>query len=259
MTHHDVNKTLKFLQTLSILMETADGNIRTLNDLTHDEKQKISSAIIEYATVKMNIEPQEIIQKLIINRYLLTNESAFELQDANEFSQVLNACGRTDNGSLGIAIAMGDRKQAFQQAKESLLNYKKSLSKAILWLSEGERIKQMKNIQVFFGEDMISEKIVGTISSMLVLDDNPIIDKNKPLFGCALRKEEDVYKISGRASEKLVDKGINLSEAIRRSLTLSKLDTLGGGHPPAAGTKIPSYKINEFLENLDKIVKEQIK
>ncbi len=93
---------------------------------------------------------------------------------------------------------------------------------------------------------------------MLILDEGNKIDKNKPIFGCALRLDEDVYKISGRAHEKIVAKGVNLSEAIREALSLSKLDTLGGGHPPAAGTKVPSKQIEIFLENLNKVIEKQL-
>ena len=256
---NDPNKTLKFLKTLGILMEDSEGKVRTLSDIDKDEKQKIASAIIEYATLKLDIEPNKIIQKLIVNRYLLTNENNSELHDAEEFSNLLNACGRTNNASLGIAIAMGDRQNSFQQAKESLSNYKKSLHTALSWIKKGEKIQQKKNFQYFFGEDVITENIVGTVSTMLILGENVIVDKNKPIFGCALRENEDVYKISGRAHEKIVNKGVNLSDAIREALEMSNLEALGGGHPPAAGTKVPINKIDLFLENLDEVIQEQIK
>ena len=78
----DVNRTLIFLQTLGILMENSNGNIRTLNDINQDEKQKITTAIIEYISTKLDVEPNEIIKKLIINRYILKNElSGSEFHD----------------------------------------------------------------------------------------------------------------------------------------------------------------------------------
>ncbi len=256
---NDVNKTLKFLQTLGILMENSKGNIRTLNDMNKDEKQKISSGIIEYATLKLDIEPMEVIQKLIVNKYLLKNEIAYsDLYDSSEFSNLLNACGRTNNGSIGIAIAMGDRKNAYQQAQDTLVNYKKLLFKSLIWIKEEKKIQEKDYIQYFFGEDVISENIIGTISSMLIFDNSGIINKSKPIFGYAKRIDEDVYKISARAHEKIVNQGVNLSEAIRKALDLTDLDALGGGHPPAAGTKVPVDKIDEFLENCNKIIKKQL-
>ncbi|MHA1255169.1 MAG: DHH family phosphoesterase [Promethearchaeota archaeon] len=201
----------------------------------------------------------EVYQKLIVNRYLLKNEKLnSELYDSSEFSRLLNACGRTNNGSLGIAIAMGDRKNAYQQAQESLVNYKKSLVQSLTWIKEEEKIQEKDYIQFFFGENVISENIVGTISSMLIFDKSGIININKPVFGYAKREDEDVYKISARAHEQIVNQGVNLSEAIREALKLTNLDALGGGHPPAAGTKVPIDKIEEFLDNCNLVIKKQL-
>ncbi len=257
---NNVNRTLKFLQTLGILMENPDGNVRTLKDLNQDEKQKISSAIIEYTSVKLDIEPKKIIDKLITNRYLLKKEAAgSELHDASEFSNLLNACGRINSASLGIAIAMGDRNSAYQQTKEVLVKYKRSLVTSLSWIFDNDKIQHKEYIQFFFGEDVIPENIIGTIASMLIFEKSNKVDKSKPIFGLAKRTDEDVYKISGRAHEKIIDKGINLSKAIRKACKLSNLDVLGGGHPPAAGTKIPTDKVETFLENCNIVIGKQLK
>ncbi|MFX0137228.1 MAG: DHH family phosphoesterase [Candidatus Hodarchaeota archaeon] len=256
---NDPNRSLIFLQTLGILMENSNGHIKTLNELTQDEKQKISTAIIEYASVKLDIEPNKIVEKLIINRYLLKNEAVgSELYDAAEFSNLLNACGRTNSASLGIAIAMGDRKIAYQKSQEVLINYRKSLMTSLAWIHDNHKIQQKGYIQYFFGEDVIPENIVGTIASMLILENLEGIDKSKPIFGLAKREDEKVYKVSGRAHEKIVNKGVNLSQAIRDACDLSKLDVLGGGHPPAAGTKIPIDKVEIFLENCNQVIQKQL-
>jgi len=256
----DVNRTLIFLQTLGILMENSNGNIRTLSELNQDEKQKISTAIIEYVSTKLDIEPREIVKKLIINRHLLKNElSGSEFHDLTEFSNLLNACGRTNSASLGIAIAMGDRKKAYQKSQEVQINYKKSLSKSLTWIQDNQKIQHMEYIQYFFGEDIIPENIIGTIASMLVFENFEGFDKSKPIFGLAKRENENVYKVSGRAHKKIVSKGVNLSQAIREACKLSKIDVLGGGHPPAAGTKIPIDKSDVFLENCNIVIRNQLK
>jgi len=256
---NDINRTLKFLQTTGVLMENPDGDIKRLMDLNKKEKQKISAAIIEYATIKLNIEPSEITQKLIVNKYLLLKEKQYlELYETNLFSYILNSCGRTNNGSLGIALAMGDRNNAYKQAREILKDYRKLLVNGLRWIYEKQKIQKKENIQYFFGEDQIPESVIGVIASMLVFDSVNDINKKMPIFGIAKRDEEEVYKISGRAHESIVNKGVNLSDAIRRALELSNLDVLGGGHPPAAGTKIPIEKVEEFLNNCDKVVKSQI-
>ncbi len=255
----DVNRSLIFLKTLGILMENSKGDIKTLNELSNDEKQKITSAIIEYGSIKLDIEPSKIIEKLIINRYLLKNEVVgSELYDATEFSNLLNACGRLNSASLGIAIAMGDRKNSYQKSHEILLNYKKTLLKSLTWLQDNNKIQQKEYIQYFFAEDVIPETMVGTIASMLVFESIEGFDKSKPIFGLAKREGENMYKISGRAHEVIVNKGINLSQAIREACELSKLDALGGGHPPAAGTKIPIDKLEMFLDNCNITIRKQL-
>jgi RecJ-like exonuclease len=256
----NANKTLIFLQTLGILIENSEGNIKSLSELNQEEKQKISSAIIEYGSVKLNVDPRSIIEKLIINRYLLKNElNHSELHDASEFSNLLNACGRNNYASLGIAIAMGDRKKSYQKSQEILKNYKKSLLTSLSWLQDNHKIQQKEYIQYFFGEDIIPESIIGTVSSMLIFNKFNEVDDSKPIFGLAKREDEDVYKVSGRAHEKIVNRGINLSKAIRDACDLSGLDVLGGGHPPAAGTKIPLDKAELFLESCNTVIQKQIK
>ncbi|UCD00789.1 MAG: DHH family phosphoesterase [Promethearchaeota archaeon] len=256
---NDVNRSLIFLQTLGILMENSKGKIRTLNDLNQDEKQKVSSAIIEYASVKLDIEPSKIVEKLIINRYLIKNEViGSELHDADEFSNLLNACGRMNSASLGIAIAMGDRKIAYQKSQDILIDYKKILMRSLTWIYDNQKIQQKEYIQYFFGEDIIPENIIGTITSMLIFENLENIDKSKPIFGFAKREDENIYKVSGRAHEKIVKKGVNLSQAIRDACALSNLDVLGGGHPPAAGTKIPVESVEIFLENCNAAIQKQL-
>ncbi len=255
----DVNKTLIFLQSLGILIENLDGTIKSLHELKQEEKQKISSAIIEYSSLKLGIEPNIITKKLIINRYLLTNEvKGSELHDASEFSNLLNACGRNNFASVGIAIGMGDRNRSYKKSQEILRDYKKTLSKSLSWIHDNHKIQQKEYIQFFFGEDIIPESIIGTISSMLIFDKYKGVDKSKPIFGLAERKDEKVYKVSGRAHEKIVKKGINLSKAIRDACDLSGLDVLGGGHPPAAGTKIPLDKVDIFLDNCNTVIQAQL-
>ncbi|MFW9824690.1 MAG: DHH family phosphoesterase [Candidatus Thorarchaeota archaeon] len=255
----DVNKTLIFLKTKGVLMENSDGEVKTLDELDQDEKQKISSAIIEYASIKLDMEPSKIIKKLIVNRHVLKNEPiGSELHDLKEFSNLLNACGRTHNASLGIAIAMGDRKDLYLLSKEVLKSYRKSILDSLFWIENNHKIQQKDSIQYFLGEDVIPESIIGTISSMLILDRVKGVDISKPIFGLAKRKDEDVYKVSARAHEKIVNQGVNLSVIIREACERSNIVSLGGGHPPAAGTKIPTEKLEVFLENCNLISRAQL-
>ncbi len=123
---------LKFLQKTGVLVESVNGEIKTLNDFSWDEKKAISSAIIKYAVDSCGLNTAEITEKLIVNKYLLLDEINYpELSETSGFSQVLNSCGRTGNASLGIAIAMGDRNKSIIKVRDILKNYKSTLSKSL--------------------------------------------------------------------------------------------------------------------------------
>jgi len=249
---------LKFLQKTGIFVENVDGEIKTLNDFSWDEKRIISSAIVKYAVDSCGFDLAEITKKLIINKYLLLDEINYlEISETSEFSRLLNSCGRTGNASLGIAIAMGDRDKSIEKVRKILKNYKSKLSKSIEWVLSEKKLKSMDYIHYFYGEDIISEEIIGTICSMLI--NSQLIDKKKPILGYANKIGENFYKVSARATIDLVNDGVNLSQVIKEATRLMKLDTLGGGHPPAAGTKIKREKIDEFLLICDKIIKKQLK
>ena len=61
---------------------------------------------------------------------------------------------------------MGDRKAALEEANKVLEEYRKSINKYLTWVWEKpERLRELDNIYVVNGEDFVSEKIIGTISS----------------------------------------------------------------------------------------------
>jgi single-stranded DNA-specific DHH superfamily exonuclease len=153
---------------------------------------------------------------------------------------------------------MGDRKDIYQQSKHVLKSYRKSLAESLSWIEKNKKIQQRGSIQYFMGEEVIPESIIGTITSILIFGQSKGVDISKPIFGLAKRTDEDVYKVSGRAHEKIVSQGVNLSLVIKEASNLSNIDSLGGGHPPAAGTKIPIEKLDVFLENCNLIVRNQL-
>jgi len=252
-----VDVSLNFLKKTGVLIEKPDGELKALNDFNWEEKKKLSSAIIKYAIDSCGLDPTEITGKLIVNKYIFEHETRYpELLEASEFSNILNSCGKTGNASIGIAIAMGDRNKSMVEAQEILRNYKDKLKKSVDWIFDKHKMHKLEFIQYFYGEDEIPEEIVGTVCSSLL--NSQLIDKTKPIFGYADKKGENFYKVSGRTTLDLVNSGVNLAEVIKIALKLTSLDSLGGGHPPAAGAKIKKDVILEFLFKCNKIVKKQL-
>ena len=81
------------------------------------------------------------------------------------------------------------------------------------------------------------------------------VDSNLPLVGFAYTENGDV-KASARTTHALVDKGLDLSSALRDAA--KELNGVGGGHNIAAGATIPKGKEEEFLDILEKEIKDQL-
>jgi RecJ-like exonuclease len=81
------------------------------------------------------------------------------------------------------------------------------------------------------------------------------VDNSLPLMGFAYTENGDV-KVSARATQVLIDKGLNLSSALKQAA--KELGGAGGGHDIAAGATIPKGKEEEFLEIVEKEIKNQL-
>jgi len=62
--------------------------------------------------------------------------------------------------------------------------------------------------------------------------------------------------VSARSTQELVDRGLDLSSALRTAA--KELEGVGGGHRIAAGATIPKGKEEEFLELLEGEIKAQL-
>ena len=226
---------------------------RTVADLTQDEKKKILDAIIGYL-VSINFQTS-VVKDLIGTVYTLINEPpGSPTRDAREYSAMLNACGRTDNPSIGISVGLGDRKTALQEANEVVANYRKTLAGYMEWLTNTPNaVQKFKLIWVIRGEDHIQDSMTGAFSSIIssagnLSQDNAII--------VLTRSSEGGIKLSARAPAKLLKAGVNLGEAL--STISKKYSGFGGGHNVAAGAHIKVENPIEFLQELDAALQEQV-
>ena len=246
------DKSLAFLSSLNIPLKNGD-RWRALRDLSDEEKKRLCSALADYLLSKgLHYE----ITNLIGNIYILATEEPWTpLRDAREFAVVLNSTGRMDRPSLGIAVCMGDRKAALEEANKVLEDYRKSINKYLTWVWEKpERLRELEYIYVVNGEDFVSEKIIGTISSILI---SGLPNVEKPLIAYANVSDEGLAKISGRTTDLGVHKGVNLGEVMR--VASEKFAGKGGGHNIAAGGQVPIGKAEEFVKVADELVGKQLK
>jgi len=241
-----------FLNSLGIKLKDGE-KWRALRDLTEDEKKKLCSALADHLLSKgLHFE----VASLIGHVYILTKEEPWTpLRDAREFSVVLNSTGRMDRPSLGIAVCMGDRGAALEEANKALEDYRRNINKYLTWVMEKpERMKELENIYVVYGENFINEKIIGTVSSILSLS---MPNSEKPIIAYANMEAEGVAKFSARTTDIVVHKGINLGEVMR--VASEKCGGKGGGHNIAAGGQVPLEQVENFISAVNDLVGKLLK
>jgi RecJ-like exonuclease len=196
------------------------------------------------------------VENLIGYTYVFTKEEPnTALRDGREFSVLLNSTGRMDRPSLGIAICMGDRKAALEESSKILEDYRKNINKYLGWVMEKpERLRELQNIYVIYGENAINEKIIGTVSSIVVAN---LANNLKPLLAFANIEAENAAKFSGRTTEAALSKGVNLGDVMR--LASEANGGKGGGHNIAAGAQVPLDKVEGFIKTADELVGRQLK
>jgi single-stranded-DNA-specific exonuclease len=110
----------------------------------------------------------------------------------------------------------------------------------------------MDYIQYIYTEDKNLKSFMGTLSSIGI--NIGLLNPEKPVL--ALSKMDPLIKISGRTTLKMIQKGVNLGDAFEQAS--KSFNGSGGGHTIAAGAVIPHNNLDNFLNLVDEIVKEQI-
>jgi RecJ-like exonuclease len=246
------DRSVAFLASIGITPKKGD-KWRALRDLSEEEKKKLCSALADHLASKGL--SGNVALNLIGRVYMLVDEEPWTpLRDAREFSVLLNATGRMGRAGLGVAICMGDRGSALEEANEVLDEYRRTITKYLGWLTEKPgRIEELKSIYVVHGEGVVDDKMIGTLSSILSTN---LPDMGKPLIAYSAVKGEDFAKFSARALDPLVSKGLNLGEILK--IAAEKYLGRGGGHNIAAGAQVPIRNVDAFIKLVDELVKRQL-
>lgn len=241
----------RFLEDLDIELK-AEGEWRTWSDLSMEEKQQITSAIVRHG-VTNGVDASEINDLVSIAYELTAETEGTQLRDASEFSTLLNATARYDRADVGLAVCLGDRDEAYRRAKILLRSHRENLSKGLQWVvSNGVTVED--NIQWFDAGSNIRETIVGIIAGMALGEKG--ISRSKPIIAFADKADEAAVKVSARGSHRLTAQGLDLSSVMTDSATA--VGGEGGGHDVAAGATIPDAERQRFLELVDDHVGQQL-
>lgn len=237
---------IQFLQRTGISLK--EKTWRFWVDLSKDEKQLVVSNLVQFCLSKGM--DAKLIERLIGEVYTLPREEErTEIRDASEYSTLLNATARYDFADVGLAVCMGDRDGALRSAKNLLAEHRKNLVDGLLFVKDNG-VTTMDHLQYFHAGKKIRETIVGIIAGMSLSSCNRKI----PIIGIV--ETDEGLKISSRATQTLVRRGLNLGFAISESA--EHVGGFGGGHDIAAGATIPKDTLDEFLGILNQRIGKQL-
>ncbi|MEM4406031.1 MAG: DHH family phosphoesterase [Candidatus Methanomethylicaceae archaeon] len=248
----DEGACLKFIKSLGIDPVKADGGWRSQADLSNNELRTLLNGIIKYL-ISQGLSSKEA-ESVVGTLYIFPNEAPDSpLRDAREFASSINACGRLGKYGLGISICMGDRGQALEELKQTLQEYRKTISRYLNWIqTNNDSIKILPYVQAINGGTVVDDRMIGTIIS-ITYSTKPF-SLEKPIIGFAM--SENCIKVSARASQNLVKKGVNLGTLIKEAA--EKFGGTGGGHNIAAGGQIPIGQEEAFLQYLNELISKNI-
>ncbi len=213
---------------------------KTYMELTEEERRRLSSLIaIKLTEQGMLLSSMNEIAR---DRYYFKGMKT----DAEYLSSVLNNCGRSGMGGMGIAAGMGDERCLNEGAKQNQESSRLIVESMVELDSRG--LNQMEHIQWF---DSTDSGFTGMLCGIAM---QSIGDYGKPTIG--INKSTDPVNLSSRGMWCQLERGVDLAKAMREAC--ASVGGQGGGHKIAAGGSVPLDKIDEFLRNLDKIVGEQI-
>jgi len=235
------DKAMKLLSDLGINTKNEKDEERKYSDLDGEEKKKLISAIANILADRGYIGKTD---ELIGESYVFPLRPKNETYEANEFSTVLNACGRWGRADVGINVCLG-KDDGYKEARSLLQLHRKMLKEGIEFASGN--VQDFGSFYFLDARGVISENIIGTVCGMIFRQ-----NWKKPILGASLGEKETI-KVSGRGGRKLVEEGLNLGALLKASV--SEIGGVGGGHKIAAGASMPKDKINEFLLRFNESIK----
>lgn len=221
------DKAMELLAELGIALEDGAGNRRVYADLGEAEKKLLVSALVKSLIASGRTDIME-------ESYIFPGRPRNETYEANEFSTLLNACGRHGKADIGVRLCLGDG-SAYGEAAALLQMHRKMLRDGIAFASA--HIQDFGPFRFLDARGVIDESIIGIVCGMALQQ------ARKPLLGFSLG-DNNTLKVSGRLPRALPD-GVDLGALMKDAA--GKFGGAGGGHRMAAGASIPAGALNAFL------------
>jgi len=237
----------QFLKRLGIRQQNDDRRWFVWEEMPVEERRTIISALTEQL-----IANGERVDRLLTETYGFPDEiPRTPLRNAQEYATMLNACGRWAKPQVGGAILRGDRGQAYRDAEHMLNNHRAFIRNLLQYIVD-TGVKELSNLQWIHVGGRYPDTIVGIGAGMALSK----LNSSKPiLVMCEVPEDPRLTKVSMRTTERVVEKGIDLQQAL--SDASSEYGGGGGGHKIAAGAYIPRNAEEEFVNRVNRILGEQ--
>ncbi|NJF25926.1 DHH family phosphoesterase [Thermococcus sp. Bubb.Bath] len=223
--------------------------------LREEEKKRLHDALVLHM-IKHNA-PKEVIDRLIGDVVLSPlYPEGDPRHEAREFATLLNATGRLNAGTVGVAICLGDE-EAYRKARKMLDDYKREQIEARKFIVQNwSMAEEGEHSYVFYAGKNIRDTLVGIAANIAI--NGGLADPEKPVVVIADSDEdESLVKGSARTTERALAKGYHLGEALRE--VAEKLGGEGGGHAIAAGIRFPKSRLDEFIKLFDETLGKQVR
>lgn len=216
-----------------------EGRYKSLYELTDDEMARLITSLM------LRMINHKDSSDLIGNLYLVKIFN--KLEDAREFSALINACSRMGNPSLALGFCLGNKK-CIEESEKIYIEYKQHLISALKYVAESEKITG-KDYTIINAKDHIKDTIIGTVAS--IISRSPVYSKGTIII--ALAYNEDKIKVSARIAGR---EGRNIREVLNKVVV--PLGGEVGGHSNAAGCLISKEKETLFIQELKKVLEPEL-
>ncbi len=213
-----------------------DGRFKALYELTDEEMGSLITAIL------LRSPSDKRTTDIIGNLYLVKFFN--KLEDAREFSALINACSRMDSPHVSLGFCLGNRK-CKEEAERIYISYKQHLVSALKYVDDSSEKISGRNYTIINARNNIKDTIIGTVAS--IISHSPVYSEGTIIV--ALAYNQDKIKVSARI---VGSEGRNVRDVLHRAVV--SLGGEVGGHQNAAGCLISREQETIFINELQKVL-----
>ncbi len=226
----NMDKAIEFLDKFNIPKD------KKLNELSDEEYE-----ILKKELMKINEDIYGTI-------YTIPNIRQ-ELCNIEEYSKLLDSCGKNKEYNMAISIELGKYNQ-MEYAEKLLSEYNNTMQNGIEWIKKEGSI-ELDHVQYIYTEDKEQKKIAAAVSSIGI--DLGFLPSDKPIL--SLMRMDNLIKVSSRTTDEMIERGVNLGVIMNQAS--NNFNGSGGGHNIAAGAVVPYKEMDNFIRLVDEMIEYQ--